>query len=46
MHVQPKFMPLRENDFYADLRASGRSPVGGTVARGQLEEDTYSTPAR
>ena len=40
MHVQPKFKPLRENNFYSDLRAS-RPLIGGTVARGQLYEDTY-----
>jgi mono/diheme cytochrome c family protein len=40
MHDQPKFKPLAESDFYADLR-SARTPVEGTVARGQLREDTY-----
>ncbi len=40
MHVQPKFKPLEENNFYSDLRAS-RPLIGGTVARGQLNEDTY-----
>ncbi len=38
MHVQPKFVPLRENDFYADRR-SARPVVEGTIARGQLEDD-------
>ncbi len=38
MQVQPKFIPLRENDFYADQR-SARTPVEGTIARGQLEDD-------
>jgi mono/diheme cytochrome c family protein len=38
MQVQPKFTPLRENDFYADGR-SARAPVEGTIARGQLEDD-------
>ena len=38
MQVQPKFVPLRENDFYADHR-SARAPVEGTIARGQLEDD-------
>jgi mono/diheme cytochrome c family protein len=38
MHDQPKFKPLRENDFYADGRAS-RPVVDGTVARGQLAND-------
>jgi mono/diheme cytochrome c family protein len=40
MHDQPKFKPLRENDFYSDQRSS-RPIIGGTVARGQLNEDTY-----
>jgi mono/diheme cytochrome c family protein len=38
MHNQPKFIPLRENTFYADGR-SARPPVEGTIARGQLEDD-------
>ncbi len=38
MQVQPKFVPLRENDFYADHR-SARAPVEGTIARGQLQDD-------
>jgi mono/diheme cytochrome c family protein len=38
MQVQPKFIPLRENDFYADHR-SARPVVDGTIARGQLEDD-------
>ena len=40
MHDQPRFKALAESDFYADLR-SARAPVDGTVARGQLHEDTY-----
>jgi mono/diheme cytochrome c family protein len=40
MHDQPRFKPLRESDFYADLR-SARPPVEGTVGRGQLHEDAY-----
>jgi len=40
MHEQPKFKPLQENNFYSDLRAS-RPLIGETVARGQLNEDTY-----
>jgi mono/diheme cytochrome c family protein len=40
MHDQPRFKPLAESDFYPDLRSS-RTPVDGTVARGQLNEDTY-----
>ena len=38
MQNQPKFIPLRENPFYADDR-SARAPVEGTIARGQLEDD-------
>ncbi len=38
MQNQPKFIPLRENQFYADGR-SARAPVEGTIARGQLEDD-------
>lgn len=40
MHDQPRFKPLAESDFYADLR-SARAPVEGTVARGQVHEDAY-----
>ena len=40
MHDQPRFKPLAKSDFYADLRSS-RAPVDGTIARGQLNEDTY-----
>src|SRR5579864_5078610 len=40
MHVQPKQNPLSPSDFYADKR-SARPLVEGTVARGQLHEDTY-----
>jgi mono/diheme cytochrome c family protein len=40
MHVQPRQNPLSYSDFYADHR-SARSPVEGTVARGQLNADTY-----
>lgn len=40
MHDQPRFKPLAKSDFYADLR-SARPLVEGTVARGQLREDTY-----
>ena len=39
MHDQPKYQPLEQSAFFADSRAS-RSPVPGTVARGQLNEDT------
>jgi hypothetical protein len=40
MQDQPRFKPLAESDFFADLR-SARTPVEGTVARGQLREDSY-----
>jgi len=40
MHDQPRFKPLAESDFYPDLR-SARTPLDGTVARGQLHEDSY-----
>jgi len=40
MHNQPKYLPLRESDFYADKR-SARPIIEGTVARGQLYEDSY-----
>lgn len=38
MQNQPKFIPLRENRFYADGR-SARDTVEGTIARGQLQDD-------
>lgn len=38
MQNQPKFIPLRENPFYADGR-SARPVVAGTIARGQLQDD-------
>lgn len=38
MHNQPKYKPLRETDYYPDLR-SARPLVPGTVARGQLRAD-------
>jgi hypothetical protein len=40
MHVQPRQNPLSRSDFYTDQR-SARAPVEGTVARGQLHEDSY-----
>jgi mono/diheme cytochrome c family protein len=40
MHNQPKFVPQRGTDFYADGR-SARPQVENTVARGQLHEDAY-----
>ena len=38
MHDQPKFVPLRASEFFADQR-SERPIVEGTVARGRLQED-------
>jgi len=40
MHDQPRFKPFAKNDYYSDLR-SARPLIDGTVARGQLHEDTY-----
>jgi mono/diheme cytochrome c family protein len=40
MHVQPRQNPLSHSDFFPDQR-SARPPVEGTVARGQLHDDTY-----
>ncbi len=40
MHNQPKFIPQRGTDFYADGR-SARPQVENTVARGQMHEDAY-----
>lgn len=40
MHDQPKYEALEATAFFADGRAS-RPPVPGTVARGQLREDTH-----
>jgi hypothetical protein len=40
MHLQPYYRPLAKSDFFADDR-SARMPVEGTVARGDLREDTY-----
>jgi hypothetical protein len=40
MHIQPYYRPLAKSDFFADAR-SARMPVEGTVARGDLHEDTY-----
>ena len=40
MHDQPKMIPQRGTDFYADHR-SARPQVLNTVARGQLHEDSY-----
>ena len=40
MHVQPKILPLTQSDFFEDGRGS-RTPPAGTIARGQLRDDTY-----
>ena len=40
MYDQSRVKPLAQSDFYSDLRTA-RTPVDGTVARGQLHEDTY-----
>jgi mono/diheme cytochrome c family protein len=40
MHVQPRQNPLSRSDFFPDQR-SARPLVEGTVARGQLDADTY-----
>jgi len=40
MHIQPYYRPLAKSEFFADDR-SARLPVEGTVARGDLREDTY-----
>ena len=40
MQNQPKFIPQRGTEFYADGR-SVRPQVANTVARGQLHEDAY-----
>jgi mono/diheme cytochrome c family protein len=39
MHDQPKFIPLRPSEFFADGR-SERPLIEGTVARGHLNDDT------
>jgi len=39
MHDQPKYIPLRPSDFFADGR-SARPIIEGTVARGHLNDDT------
>jgi mono/diheme cytochrome c family protein len=39
MHDQPKYVPLRESTFFSDAR-SARPVIAGTVARGQLRDDS------
>ena len=38
MHDQPKYIPLRPTEFFADGR-SARPLIDGTVARGHLDDD-------
>ena len=40
MHDQPRMKPLRRSDFFTDQREA-RPLVAGTIARGQLPEDSY-----
>ena len=40
MQIQPYYRPMAKSDFFADDR-SARLPVEGTVARGDLHENTY-----
>jgi hypothetical protein len=40
MHNQPKFIPQRGTEFFADHR-SARPAIENTVARGSLHEDSY-----
>ncbi len=40
MHDQAKYEPLERSTFFGDER-SARTPVEGTVARGQLREDSH-----
>jgi mono/diheme cytochrome c family protein len=40
MHDQPRYEPLEASTFFVD-GSSARTPVTGTVARGQLPPDTY-----
>ncbi len=39
MHDQPKYIPLRQSSFFGDER-SARPLVAGTVARGELRDDS------
>ena len=39
MHDQPRYEPFEESDFFSDGQAS-RLQIEGTVARGQLQEDS------
>lgn len=40
MHDQPRYKPYARSDFFGDHR-SAREPIAGTIARGQLKDDTY-----
>jgi mono/diheme cytochrome c family protein len=40
MHDQPKYKPLRANDFFTDMR-SERPIIAGTVPRGFLRDDDH-----
>lgn len=40
MHDQPKYIPLRESDFFGDQRSERPLPLG-VVARGNLRDDAY-----
>jgi mono/diheme cytochrome c family protein len=40
MQVQPYYRPLAKSDFFADHR-SARLPVDGTIARGDIYEESY-----
>jgi len=40
MHDQPKYIPLRESEFFGDMRSARPLPMG-VVARDHLNEDTY-----
>jgi len=40
MYDQPRTKPHRPSDFFADGRAD-RQPVAGTIARGQLRDDSH-----
>ncbi|MGB7763172.1 MAG: cytochrome c [Bryobacteraceae bacterium] len=45
MHDQPKYIPLRPTDFFADGR-SARPLIEGTVARGHLNDDAVYYTAK
>jgi len=45
MHDQPKYIPLRPTEFFADGR-SARPLIDGTVARGHLDDDTVYYTAK